>query len=59
MKIGLIGVGNMGYPLLQNLIRNKYKINALIEKNITHVLPNSQCKIFYENDSVYSHSWPQ
>ena len=31
-KIGLIGVGNMGFPLLRRLVNNNYKVNVFLEK---------------------------
>jgi 3-hydroxyisobutyrate dehydrogenase-like beta-hydroxyacid dehydrogenase len=34
MRVGIIGIGNMGYPLLQRLLRNNIKINVLLEENI-------------------------
>ena len=33
MRIGLIGVGNMGMPLLKQLTNNNYEVNVLINKS--------------------------
>ena len=47
MRVGLIGVGNMGLPLLKRLLNNKYKVNVLLEKNISI---KENCKIFQGNE---------
>ena len=35
MRIGLIGLGNMGYPLFQNLLKRKYNVSVLLETKNT------------------------
>jgi 3-hydroxyisobutyrate dehydrogenase-like beta-hydroxyacid dehydrogenase len=46
MRIGLIGVGNMGMPLLKRLINNNYELNVLLKKD--RLLEN--CKKFQLNE---------
>ena len=46
MKVGLIGVGNMGLPLLRNLIKHRYQVSILLDKN-NH--SNYPCKVFKYN----------
>tara|TARA_B100000886_G_scaffold75754_1_gene49061 strand:- start:1110 stop:1949 length:840 start_codon:yes stop_codon:yes gene_type:complete len=48
MRIGLIGLGNMGYPLLKKLIKNRYNVNVLIEKSNNIKL--NKCNIFLESE---------
>ena len=47
MKIGLIGVGNMGTPLLRKLINNKYNASVLLENNNNS---NYDCMTFKNNE---------
>ena len=47
MRIGLIGVGNMGYPLLQKLLNKNYHLSVLLETGNTI---NDNCKKFYQNN---------
>lgn len=47
MKVGLIGVGNMGLPLLRKLISyQRYQVSVLLEKD-NH--SNYPCKVFKDN----------
>ena len=47
MKVGLIGIGNMGLPLLRKLItQNQYQVSVFLEKNNHSSYP---CKIFMNN----------
>ena len=48
MNIGVIGVGNMGFPLFKKLIRNNFNVNVLIEKNNTQKL--MRCNIYKQNN---------
>ena len=48
MNIGIIGVGNMGFPLFKKLIRNNFNVNVLIEKNNTQKL--MRCNIYKQNN---------
>ena len=44
MKVGLIGVGNMGGPLLRKLLNNHhYQVSVLLENNNPSKYP---CKVF-------------
>ena len=47
MRIGLIGLGNMGYPLFQNLLKHRYYVNVLLENNNNEVI--HQCNTYYIN----------
>ena len=49
-KIGLIGIGNMGMPLLKRLINYNYNVNILIENS--NIFKNNlldKTDIFLEN----------
>lgn len=47
MKVGLIGVGNMGAPLLRKLLNNHhYQVSLLLENNNYSKYP---CKVFTNN----------
>lgn len=47
MNIGLIGIGNIGMPLLKKLLKKKYNVNVLLEKN-NNIFDN--CLTFKENE---------
>ena len=48
MNIGIVGLGNMGFPLFKKLIRNNFNVNVLIEKNNTQKL--MRCNIYKQNN---------
>ena len=48
MNIGIIGLGNMGFPLFKKLIRNNFNVNVLIEKNNTQKL--IKCNVYKQNN---------
>ena len=47
MNIGLIGVGNIGMPLLKKLLKKKYNVSVLLEKN-NNIF--EKCLTFKENE---------
>ena len=47
MNIGWIGIGNIGMPLLKKLLKKKYNVNVLLEKN-NNIFDN--CLTFKENE---------
>lgn len=49
MRIGLIGVGNMGMPLLKQLTNNNYDINVLINKS-KNLKNLKNYKVFNKNE---------
>jgi len=48
-RIGLIGVGNMGMPLLNNLTKNNYEVNVLINKT-KNLKKLKNYKVFSKNE---------
>lgn len=49
MRIGLIGVGNMGMPLLKQLTNNNYDVNVLINKS-KNLKNLKNYKVFNKNE---------
>lgn len=49
MRIGLIGVGNMGMPLLKKLTNNNYDVNVLINKS-KNLKNLKNYKVFNKNE---------
>ena len=49
MRIGLIGVGNMGMPLLKQLTNNNYDVNVLINKS-KNLKNLKKYKVFNKNE---------
>ena len=49
MRIGLIGVGNMGMPLLKQLTNNNYDVNVLINKS-KNLKKLKNYKVFNKNE---------
>ena len=47
MRIGIIGVGNMGFPILKNLLKKNYQVSVLLENGMSI---NENCKKFYSNN---------
>lgn len=48
-RIGLIGVGNMGIPLLNNLTKNNYEVNVLVNKT-KNLKKLKNYKVFSKNE---------
>ena len=48
-RIGLIGVGKMGLPLLNNLVKHGYYVNTLLRDNTT-TIKNTTGQTFFAND---------
>ena len=61
MRIGLIGVGNMGYPLFQRLLKQQHKVNILIDpynprnfQRCSLFRPEQINQFILESDTIFS-----